>query len=86
MALPDTTHPVLALWMFLGAALYTSAGHGGAPAYIALMALFGLPAATMRPAALVGSTLGIGSLSPTALLKALGCVLIIAAAKLFGVY
>ena len=28
--------------MFLGAALYTSVGHAGASAYIALMALFGL--------------------------------------------
>ena len=53
MTLPDTTHLLLALCMFLGAALYTSVGHAGASAYIALMALFGLPAATMRPTALV---------------------------------
>ncbi len=39
--------------MFLGAALYTSVGHAGASAYIALMALFGLPVAVMRPTALV---------------------------------
>ena len=39
--------------MFLGAVLYTSVGHGGASAYLALMALFGLPAAVMRPTALV---------------------------------
>jgi len=39
--------------MFLGAVLYTSVGHAGASAYLALMALFGLPAAVMRPTALV---------------------------------
>jgi len=35
-----------------GAALYTSVGHAGASAYIALMALFGVAPATMRPTAL----------------------------------
>lgn len=39
--------------MFLGAALYTSVGHAGASAYIALMALFGVAAPVMRPTALV---------------------------------
>ena len=48
-----TTEIVLALLMMLGAALYTSVGHAGASAYIALMALFGLPAPVMRPTALV---------------------------------
>ncbi len=43
---------LLAACMFLGAALYTSVGHAGASAYIALMALFGVAAATMRPTAL----------------------------------
>ena len=38
--------------MFLGAALYTSVGHAGASAYIALMALFGFTPAVMRPTAL----------------------------------
>jgi uncharacterized membrane protein YfcA len=38
--------------MFLGAALYTSVGHAGASAYIALMALFGIAPAVMRPTAL----------------------------------
>jgi uncharacterized membrane protein YfcA len=38
--------------MFLGAALYTSVGHAGASAYIALMALFGTAPAVMRPTAL----------------------------------
>lgn len=36
----------------LAAALYSSVGHAGASAYIALMALFGVPAAVMRPTAL----------------------------------
>src|ERR1700686_5018096 len=35
-----------------GAALYTSVGHAGASAYIALMAVFGLAPAVMRPTAL----------------------------------
>jgi uncharacterized membrane protein YfcA len=43
----------LALCMLVGAALYSSVGHAGASAYIALMALFGLPPAVMRPTALV---------------------------------
>jgi uncharacterized membrane protein YfcA len=43
---------LLAICMFFGAALYTSVGHAGASAYIALMALFGMPAAAMRPTAL----------------------------------
>jgi uncharacterized protein len=49
-ALPDA---LLAVCMFLGAALYTSVGHAGASAYLALMALFGVPPAEMRPTALV---------------------------------
>jgi uncharacterized protein len=44
---------LLAFCMFLGAALYSSVGHGGASAYIALMALFGLAPAVMRPTALL---------------------------------
>lgn len=43
----------LALLMCLAAALYTSVGHAGASAYLALMALFGMAPATMRPTALV---------------------------------
>lgn len=43
---------LLAVCMFLGAVLYTSVGHAGASAYIALMALFGLAPAVMRPTAL----------------------------------
>lgn len=48
-----TTDFLLAACMFLGAALYTSVGHGGASAYLALMAIFGIPPAIMRPTALV---------------------------------
>ena len=47
------TEFLLAICMFLGAALYTSVGHAGASAYIALMALFGVEAVVMRPTALV---------------------------------
>ena len=43
---------LLAACMLLGAALYTSVGHAGASAYIALMALFGVAPAVMRPTAL----------------------------------
>src|SRR3981081_3353453 len=43
---------LLAAGMFFGAALYSSVGHAGASAYIALMALFGIAPAVMRPTAL----------------------------------
>ncbi|HEX5775804.1 MAG TPA: hypothetical protein VFX95_03900 [Caulobacteraceae bacterium] len=39
--------------MGAAAALYTSIGHGGASAYLAIMALFSVSAATMKPTALV---------------------------------
>lgn len=51
--MPATPDILLAICIFLGAALYSSVGHAGASAYIALMALFGVPAAVMRPTALV---------------------------------
>lgn len=44
---------LLAGLMCVAAALYTSIGHGGASAYLALMALFSVSAATMKPTALV---------------------------------
>lgn len=47
------TELLLAACMFLGAMLYSSVGHAGASAYLALMALFGVPPAVMRPTALV---------------------------------
>ena len=53
MLLPASTELLLAVCMFLGATLYSSVGHGGASAYIALMALFGIAPAVMRPTALV---------------------------------
>lgn len=43
---------LLGVSLFLGAVLYTSVGHGGASAYIAIMALFGVPAASIKPTAL----------------------------------
>lgn len=43
----------LALAMAVGAALYSSVGHAGASAYLALMALFGVTPAVMKPTALV---------------------------------
>jgi uncharacterized protein len=53
--MPDisTAQLLLALCLFIGATLYTSVGHAGASAYIAAMALFGIPLTTMRPTALV---------------------------------
>ena len=49
----DAAELALAACMMVGAMLYSSVGHAGASAYIALMALFGVPAAEMRPTALV---------------------------------
>lgn len=49
----ETIDWALAVCLLIGAALYSSVGHAGASAYIALMALFGVPAATMRPTALL---------------------------------
>lgn len=42
----------VALLMGLAAALYSTVGHGGASAYIAIMALFAVAPETMRPTAL----------------------------------
>jgi uncharacterized membrane protein YfcA len=47
-----TTVAALAILFALGAALYSSVGHGGASAYIASMALFSIAPETMRPTAL----------------------------------
>ncbi|WP_448657858.1 sulfite exporter TauE/SafE family protein [Sphingomonas sp. CJ99] len=47
-----TVMVVMAL-MALAAALYTSVGHAGASGYLAIMALFSVAPATMRPTALV---------------------------------
>ena len=58
------TELALAACIFLGAALYSSVGHGGASAYIAIMALFGVAPAVMRPTALVLNIIvsGLGSI------------------------
>jgi uncharacterized membrane protein YfcA len=50
--MPEVADVLLAACMFLGAVLYTSVGHAGASAYLALMALFGTAPAVMRPTAL----------------------------------
>lgn len=49
----DAAIVVLTLAVFVAAALYSSVGHGGASAYIALMALAGLAPEEIRPAALM---------------------------------
>jgi hypothetical protein len=49
---PATLEFLLAACLFLGAVLHTSVGHAEASAYIALMALFGIAPAVMRPTAL----------------------------------
>jgi len=43
----------IALLMAVAAALYSSVGHGGASAYLAVMALFSVAPETMRPTALL---------------------------------
>jgi uncharacterized membrane protein YfcA len=50
--LDATTIAALAILFALGAALYSSVGHGGASAYIAAMALFSVAPETMKPTAL----------------------------------
>jgi len=50
--MPETVVLLLAAGLFAAAALYTSVFHAGASAYIALMALFGVAPAVMRPTAL----------------------------------
>ena len=50
--MPDDVILPIALCLMLGAALYSSVGHGGSSAYIAIMALFGVPTGVMRPTAL----------------------------------
>jgi len=49
----DPATLILAAGMLLGALLYSSVGHAGASAYIALMALAGVVPEEMRPTALV---------------------------------
>ena len=51
--MPSETGPLAAFLGLIAAAavLYSSVGHGGASAYLAVMALFGVPAAVMKQAA-----------------------------------
>ncbi len=58
--MPEISVLLLAACMFLGAALYSSVGHAGASAYIALMALFGMGPAVMRPTALALNIIAAG--------------------------
>jgi len=53
----------LLLSVTVAALLYSTSGHGGGTAYLALFGLFGVPTATMRPLALVLNVVvaGIGS-------------------------
>lgn len=44
---------LLGVLVFVSAVLYSSVGHGGASAYLAVMTLFGIPPLVMKPAALV---------------------------------
>jgi uncharacterized protein len=69
MNFADPVELLLATCLFLGAVLYTSVGHAGASAYIAIMALFGVAPAVMRPTALVLNIL-VASLTSFRYLKA----------------
>jgi uncharacterized membrane protein YfcA len=60
---------LLAAAMFAGAVLYSSVGHAGSSAYLAIMALFGIPPAVMRPTALVLNVL-VASLTSTRYIRA----------------
>jgi hypothetical protein len=48
-----TTFAALGLLVLAAATLYSSGGHAGASAYLALMALFGVSADVMKPTALI---------------------------------
>lgn len=58
-----TTIATIAVLMGLAAALYSTVGHGGASAYLAIMALFAVAPETMRPTALALNLIvaGLGS-------------------------
>lgn len=53
MPLTELAAFALPLALFVGAVLYTSVGHAGASAYIAIMTIFGLSPAVIRPTALM---------------------------------
>ena len=48
----ELTNLVIALCLFVGAVLYTSVGHAGSSAYIAIMTLFNLETTVIKPTAL----------------------------------
>ena len=50
--MPELNEYLLPLALLLGAVLYTSVGHAGASAYIAIMTLFGLSGGVIKPTAL----------------------------------
>ena len=50
--MPVTETLIVAALFFLGAALYSSVGHGGASSYLAVMGLFSFAPAVMKPTAL----------------------------------
>lgn len=58
-----TTIAIMAMTMVVAAALYSTVGHGGASAYLAIMALFAVAPETMRPTALALNLIvaGLGS-------------------------
>lgn len=66
MVMMDTIYiALLAGVILLAAILYSSVGHGGASAYLAAMALFGVPPSVMKPTALILNAFvsGIGTFS-----------------------
>jgi uncharacterized membrane protein YfcA len=55
-----TDLPLLCLFVFVVAVLYSSVGHGGASGYLAAMALLGMAPAVMKPTALMLNVLVAG--------------------------
>ena len=53
--MPSVETLIIAVLIVIAATLYASVGHGGASAYLAVMALFSVAPAQMKPAALVRS-------------------------------
>ena len=49
----ETINIIISMCLLLGAVLYTSVGHAGASIYIAILTLFGMSAAVIKPTALV---------------------------------
>ena len=64
LSTPSVELLLLTMSLLLAAGLYSTSGHGGATAYLALFGLFGVVPASMRPMALVLNVVvaGFGSL------------------------